>query len=98
MEVETAALANYTCSVWESSHKLSFTAALTIDRPIPYNTSPGSMHTPPHYVLHCTTRSWLLPSSYHGKLYLNMCSVKLPGGVVSMNNVILTKWRYSTKH
>ena len=27
-EVETAALANYTCSVWESSHTLSFTAAL----------------------------------------------------------------------
>ena len=31
MEVETAALANYTYSVWESSHTFSFTAALTID-------------------------------------------------------------------
>ena len=28
MEVEPAALANYTCSVWKSSHTLSFTAAL----------------------------------------------------------------------
>ena len=30
MEVETAALANYTWSVLESSHTLSFTAALAI--------------------------------------------------------------------
>ena len=59
-EVETAALANYTCSVWESSHTLSFTAALTIH--IPYNTSPGSMHTSPLYVLRYTTWPWLLPS------------------------------------
>ena len=28
--IETAALANYTWSVWESSHTLSFTAALAL--------------------------------------------------------------------
>ena len=31
---------------------------------------------------------------FHGKLYVNTCSVELPaGGVHAMNNVVLTKWR-----
>ena len=31
---------------------------------------------------------------FHGKLYVNMCSVELPAGDVhAMNNVVLTKWR-----
>ena len=31
---------------------------------------------------------------FHGKLYVNTCSVELPvGGVRAMNNVVLTKWR-----
>ena len=29
--------------------------------------------------------------SFHGKLYLNTCSVELPAGDYGMNNVILTK-------
>ena len=33
---------------------------------------------------------------FHGKLYVNTCSVELPaGGVHAMNNVVLTKWRIS---
>ena len=32
--------------------------------------------------------------TFHGKLYVNTCSVGLPaGGVHAMNNVVLTKWR-----
>ena len=31
--------------------------------------------------------------TFHGKLYVNTCSVELqPGGVHAMNNVVLTKW------
>ena len=41
MEVETPALANYMCSVWESSHTLPFTAAIPI---YIYNTSGNIAH------------------------------------------------------
>ena len=52
VEVETAALTNYMFSVCESSHTLSFRAALAIVY-MPYNTSPGNMHV--LYVLRYTT-------------------------------------------
>ena len=51
-EVVTAAFANYTWSVWESSHTLSFTAALAIHTL--GSTFPGSVHiTDPCYTTHC---------------------------------------------
>ena len=78
MEVETAALANYMCSLWESSHTLSFTAALAIHTS-PYNTSPGNMHIPSlcFVVYHLTLAVAVF--IFHGKLDLNTCSVELPG-------------------
>ena len=81
--------------VWESSHTLSITAALTIHIP---NTSPGSKHTSPLYVLRYTIWPWLLLSlSYHGKAISEHMLSWASGGLVSMDNVILIKWQYSTK-
>ena len=53
MEVETAALANYKFSVWESSHTLSLIAALAIHSTYPIILLEAC--TPPLYVLHYTT-------------------------------------------
>ena len=71
----------------ESSHTQLLLAIHTL------YTSPGSMHIPDlcfalyHLILAVAV------FIFHGKLYVNTCSVELPaGGIHAMHNV-LTKWR-----
>ena len=81
MEVETAALTNCTYSAWESSHTLSFTAALVIH--IPYNTFPVSMHIPDLcFALYHLTMA-VAVFIFHDKLSKHMLS-ELPVGNVYM--------------
>ena len=88
-EVETAALAIYTCSVWESSHTFSFTAALVI-----HTLEYFSWKHAHSLSMFCIILPDLGCCSLHLiTVQLNTCSVELPGGVLAMNNVILTKWR-----
>ena len=73
-------------SAWESSHTLSFTAALAIHT---LNTS-ESMHIP-DLCFALYHQPWQLPSSSF--TVSNTCLVELlAGGIHSMNNVVLTKW------
>ena len=55
------------------------------------NISPGSMHIPDLcFALYDLTLPKLAVAIliFHGKLYVNMCSVELPaGGVHAMNNI-----------
>ena len=46
----------------------------------------------PLYVLRYTSYFQFGCCSLHLVTVLNMCSVELPGAVLTMNNVILTKW------
>ena len=98
MEVETAALAKYMCLVCESSYYDTYTFI--------YSSSSntyliilllhGNMHIPSlcfalYYIpdFGCCRPKFI----FHGELDLNTCSVELPGGVLTMNNLILGKWR-----
>ena len=87
-EVETAALAICTCSVWESSHTFSFTAFLVI-------------HTLEYFfwkhahslsALRDTTWPWPLQSSSYHRIRTHAQLSFWGGGILAMNNVILTKW------
>ena len=77
--------------MWESSHVLSFTAALAIHTYPLILASHGSMHT---HSLYFALYQLILAAAifvFHDKLYLNMC-IRL-GGIYAMNKVIVTKRR-----
>ena len=93
IKVLETAVANYTCSAWESSHTFSFTAALAMHT---INISPGSMHIQDLcFALYDLTLPMLAVAIFifHGKLYVNTCSVELPAGDVHAMNNNITKWR-----
>ena len=71
-EIETAALADYTWSVWESSHTFSFTAALAIHTYV---------HTYTHTHIHCCKQANL---QVENKLNISGYSVKLPVHVLTI--------------
>ena len=72
-EVETAALANCTCS-----HPLSFTAALAIHS-IPIILLKACISLISHYIYHLTLAVAIFIITFMVS-YLNMCSVELPVG------------------
>ena len=85
MEVETAALANYTCSVWESSHTFSVIHTLHTLKYFSWDNA----HIP-SLCLCCTT--WRLSVAVFILCMImvaKMCSVELPGAYLYD---ILTKW------
>ena len=91
----TAALAMHSSHIL--THTLSFTAALAIHTlRIIFLLETC---TSPFYVLRHTIYLTLAVAVPTWKASsLNMCSVELPGwGVVSMNNVILAKWRIALR-
>ena len=73
--IESAAFANYTCSVVWNTYILMYNSS------IPYNSSPRNIHTFILFVLRYTTWLWLLQSSHLNLClpttvsHLSMCSV-----------------------